>query len=346
MDIETRAISAGSSSTPSTLKKDPDDEQVVVFASSPFGNPDADVILRTSDVVAFRVFKIVLALASPFFKDMFSLPQHMALEDRGGIPIVSIPEDSGTIDLLLRFCYPVTSPRLAEKEVSVIGNVLAAALKYDVRVAIESAGEALSTRAQASRKDALAAYAVACHFRLEEQTRIAARACLRWPVLGLVVPELVLASALDYCNLLDFHTRASEAAVALFSQYDFLVNTCAAINPPSHPESSHWEHLSGSVSDTPGAGRLIIYTWWAVAKTSITESLRGAPLGTEKLSYSELTVCVEAECNECHICKNQILRGWEEAREAIIAAVKDAVSKVSARIFSSIYMFALMVYQR
>lgn len=42
-------------------------------ASWPFDNPNAEVILRSSDNVHFRVFKGNLALASPVFKDMFTL---------------------------------------------------------------------------------------------------------------------------------------------------------------------------------------------------------------------------------------------------------------------------------
>ena len=42
---------------------------------SPFSFPAGDVFLRSADNVNFRVHTILLSLASPFFHDMFSLPQ-------------------------------------------------------------------------------------------------------------------------------------------------------------------------------------------------------------------------------------------------------------------------------
>ena len=57
-----------------------DDEMVdVVDASSPFDRPDADVILRSCDHVDFRFHKSLLSLASPFFCNMFALPQPPSL---------------------------------------------------------------------------------------------------------------------------------------------------------------------------------------------------------------------------------------------------------------------------
>ncbi|KAF8472312.1 hypothetical protein DFH94DRAFT_636744 [Russula ochroleuca] len=40
----------------------------------PFDVPDTNLIIRSSDFVNFWVHKPVLAMASPFFKDLLSLP--------------------------------------------------------------------------------------------------------------------------------------------------------------------------------------------------------------------------------------------------------------------------------
>ncbi|KAI0255963.1 hypothetical protein BJV78DRAFT_1113987, partial [Lactifluus subvellereus] len=48
----------------------------------PFDDADADIILRSSDQVNFHVYKVILSVASPFFKDMFSLPQPVGADDR------------------------------------------------------------------------------------------------------------------------------------------------------------------------------------------------------------------------------------------------------------------------
>jgi hypothetical protein len=69
--------------------------------------PDADLIIRSSDLVNFRVHKSVLALASPFFKDLLSLPQPSESESVDGIPVVQLPECSELLNCLVSMIYPV-----------------------------------------------------------------------------------------------------------------------------------------------------------------------------------------------------------------------------------------------
>ncbi|KAI0255777.1 hypothetical protein BJV78DRAFT_1279018 [Lactifluus subvellereus] len=85
-------------------------------ADAPFDDARADVILRSSDGVDFRVFKIVLSLASPIFADMFSIPSPSPPSgtSRDGLPVVTLSEDSKVLDLALRRCYPIQSPELVE----------------------------------------------------------------------------------------------------------------------------------------------------------------------------------------------------------------------------------------
>ena len=75
-------------------------------ASAPFNDTRADIILRTSDGMNFHVFNIILSLASPIFIDMFKT-SHPAFGCK--LPIVTISEDSKTLDLALRHLYPVKS---------------------------------------------------------------------------------------------------------------------------------------------------------------------------------------------------------------------------------------------
>ncbi|KAI6010370.1 hypothetical protein PISMIDRAFT_619187 [Pisolithus microcarpus 441] len=101
-------------------------------ALPPFDHVKADVILRSSDGVDFRVFRLFLSLASPSFETLFDLPQpsekDMGIKD--GFPVIPVSEGSKTLDSLLRFCYPCT---LAEEPViedfREVTNVLDAAKK-------------------------------------------------------------------------------------------------------------------------------------------------------------------------------------------------------------------------
>ena len=71
----------------------------------PFDNPDADIILRSSDNVDFRMYKLDLRRCSPFFAAMFTLPQPLssAEQSEDGIPVIPMSESAVLLRILLRF---------------------------------------------------------------------------------------------------------------------------------------------------------------------------------------------------------------------------------------------------
>ncbi|KAH9053903.1 hypothetical protein EDB87DRAFT_1689682 [Lactarius vividus] len=68
--------------------------------------PDANIVVRSSDRVNFRVRKSVLAVSSPLFKDLLSLPQPPDDELIDGLPVIQLPEDA---DLLNSLKYDMES---------------------------------------------------------------------------------------------------------------------------------------------------------------------------------------------------------------------------------------------
>lgn len=100
-----------------------------VSAAAPFDRKDADVILSSSDNVHFRVHRAILMIASPFFDSMFRLPQPP--DARDDIPVVHVTEDSYTLDVLLRMCYPVARPAMS---LGLVSSALEAANKYDMGI--------------------------------------------------------------------------------------------------------------------------------------------------------------------------------------------------------------------
>ena len=80
------------------------------LAEAPFDDERADLILRSGDGVHFRVFKIVLSLASPIFADMFSTPSPTSQQSNDKVQIVDLSEHSEALDVILRHLYPVRSP--------------------------------------------------------------------------------------------------------------------------------------------------------------------------------------------------------------------------------------------
>jgi hypothetical protein len=72
--------------------------------------PNADVILQSSDLSHFRVNKSVLISSSPFFGDMFSLPQPPNDAATDELPTVQLPENSEVLNSLISMLYPVKCP--------------------------------------------------------------------------------------------------------------------------------------------------------------------------------------------------------------------------------------------
>ncbi|EGN96989.1 hypothetical protein SERLA73DRAFT_140858 [Serpula lacrymans var. lacrymans S7.3] len=167
-----------------------------VHAPSPFDHPKADIILRSSDNVDFRVFKLFLSLASPFFEAMFELPQpspeSSGDEVKDGLAVISVTEDSSTLNTFLRFCYPSTlaeDPNL--EELTDVVKVLDAARKYSLELIEKKVGHALGSPA-VLEKEPFRAFAIACHSKLENETRIAAKSTLHYSLIPPVIKELDL----------------------------------------------------------------------------------------------------------------------------------------------------------
>lgn len=64
------------------------------LAEAPFNDTQADLILRSSDGVHFRVFKTVLSLASLTFADMFSIPLPPSEKPHDEVQVVSLSDYS------------------------------------------------------------------------------------------------------------------------------------------------------------------------------------------------------------------------------------------------------------
>jgi len=92
--------------------------------------PDASLIIRSSDLVNFRVHKSVLAMASPIFGDLLSLPQPSDSEFVDGLPVVQLSEDAELLNSLVSVLYPVR--RVIPKSYPKMLYLLAACQKYDM----------------------------------------------------------------------------------------------------------------------------------------------------------------------------------------------------------------------
>ena len=97
--------------------------------------PEANITLRSSDRVNFRVHKALLAMSSPFFEHLLSLPQPPDSEIVDDLPVVQLFEDAELLNSLLSLLYPI--PPVIPGSYEKVFALLAACQKYDM-VSIQS----------------------------------------------------------------------------------------------------------------------------------------------------------------------------------------------------------------
>lgn len=167
-----------------------------------FDSPTADVIVRSSDGVHFRVHRLILSEASPVFADMFTLPKRST--DTKVLPVVQLSEDGETLEGLLRVCYPTKGMRFTD--LGLLRKVMVAVEKYMAGDALETLGEALMNHTLLEREP-VRAYALACQFRLRGAAVAAAKASLKHSLSVSPSPELEEASAQAYNDLMRYRVQ-------------------------------------------------------------------------------------------------------------------------------------------
>ena len=144
--------------------------------------PDASLIIRSSDLVNFRVHKSVLAMASPIFGDLLSLPQPSDSEFVDGLPVVQLSEDGELLNSLVSMLYPIR--RVTPDSYDKVLYLLAACQKYDM-VQVQSYIRTEVDRGSFPgpvRTEVFRAYAIACGKGLIPEMEKAARLTLEHPM--------------------------------------------------------------------------------------------------------------------------------------------------------------------
>jgi BTB/POZ domain len=181
---------------------------------------ETDVILQSSDGANFRLHKVILATASPFFGDMFSLARPSDDEIVDGLPVVRLPEDAEVLHSLVTMLYPV--PSVIPDSYDKVLDLLAASQKYDM-VAVQS-----SIRTEVSQKTfptlmgtgVFRAYAIASSKRLTPEIDNAARLTLDYPMtFECIGDELGLFNGWVLRDLAHFRKRCRDSIVSCLETF-------------------------------------------------------------------------------------------------------------------------------
>lgn len=183
------------------------------IADSPFNDPadNVDLVIRTADNVDFFVLSALLSLQSPssFFRHALKDSQHT--EEREGLPVLDVKEDSQTFRDILGFCYPYVAPKIeSAKQIQEVGVALD---KYCMDRAMERFVQAVFA-SSVIREQPLRVFAVAIANGWKEIGEPAARNTLAIPLNQAIsdVEELNLITGRHLYLLQDYHTRCGKAA--------------------------------------------------------------------------------------------------------------------------------------
>ena len=184
-----------------------------------FNLRDTDVILRSSDGASFRVHRLVLTTASPFFDDLFSLPQPNEDETVDGTHVIRLPEEKEVLHSLITMLYPI--PSVLPDSYKKVLDLLTAAQKYDM-AAVQS-----SIRAEVSRKSypltgasTFHAYAIASSKGLIPEMESSARLTLDYPMtFESIGDELRLFNGWALRDLACFRKRCRDSLVQCLESF-------------------------------------------------------------------------------------------------------------------------------
>jgi len=151
--------------------------------------PDANLIIRSSDSVNFRIHKSLLVMVSPVFRDILSLPQSVDSESVDGLPVVQLSEDSELLSSLVSMLYPVCTvvPNSYDKAL----YLLAACQKYEMASVMSSIRAKVKLGEYPAPKgaEAFLAYAIASGKGLIPEMENAARQTLGHPLSFEIIGE-------------------------------------------------------------------------------------------------------------------------------------------------------------
>lgn len=275
-------------------------------ASHPFDNPGADVILRSSDKepVDFRVHKLLLSLASPFFSEIFDLPQPSSPSDEsrdpGGLPIIQMTEDRETLRLLLSLCFPVSVSKLPHfSSLQELQKVIEATFKFEMEgLQRHLRAELIALRFIEAQP--LRAFAIAYRYGWDREARKAARYTLRHHMNSAFVSELGYISGATYYRLQEYHRMCGEAASSRVTLQPLLAE---------HDDGWTWvtcRRCPGTLTSSRDFPE--VRSWWAEWICKVAEEVRVRPWGDAVKKWDILKYALR----QAEACPNCAKRSRED----------------------------------
>ncbi|KZT07312.1 uncharacterized protein LAESUDRAFT_758719 [Laetiporus sulphureus 93-53] len=196
---------------------------------------NADVILRSADLMDFRVHTVIISMISTVLGELLAT-RSVCEERRCGLPIIPLLEDGATLFNLLQLAYPVHESATGEATMGRIDQwaaIFAAARKYKMNGVAQTLLKRFTCLGE---EDPLSAYFIACRFGLQEQAIEAARLDR-----GLLLqhdrsPEMERASAGIYFRLLEYQRHCIQAVNAVILDQVWWTRKARSLGDSAHPQ--------------------------------------------------------------------------------------------------------------
>ena len=221
-----------------------------------FDAPDTDAVLLSSDGKEFHVHRLILSLASPVFRGMFSLPQ--PTEPTSQIPTIDVAESSDILQPFLQCLYPRKPPKISD--LAMWAALYTAADKYNAEAVMELLRDMLIP--EFLETSPLRVYALASHYGFEEVAKIASTRTLTFDIFKDFPQEdaeLMGGAACQKIYLLHYNRREAAQAVIANHPFPFSSCSCSMLNYASFAQA-----LSQRVARRP----------WLTAEELQKEALR------------------------------------------------------------------------
>jgi len=213
--------------------------------------PDADVILRASGGKEFHAHKIVLSLASPVFRDMFSVPQPQPTES-SKLAVVDVHDPPEALETFLQIVYPTPDPPINDTET--LASVLRLADKYNAGAILDICKEYLLSTCPDSPP--IYIYAILCICGREKEAEAAAR---RVPLASLASlgshPLLRLMTVEHHRRLTRFVVTRGERMREILSdrRAEFVKRLLSSCSSGSSNTMWHWLYFNTVIASLQAA---------------------------------------------------------------------------------------------
>jgi len=317
------------------------DNPVARTASSPFDDPKADLIIRSSDNIHFYVHKSQLSLVSPVFEGM--LLDDTSQEIYDDRPCLPVSDDSRHLLCLLSWCDPrCKRPSPSPDNLTM---TLEIASKYGMSSIVAHAESDLLALDDSVKSNPLKFFATAIRFRLDEVAQKAAQATLQIPLARCHnFPQLKHISGFAVQNLHNYHYRCKVAIRSLFASDSWAqemrtvarhLMSCKPAKGEPHTHGIEYFSLT-KLSTADGTAlwlsRRNTAPWWsdhiAVMGVGLEEQPSGfgvprpSPTGPTRLLIS---------LDKCNQCKKYGYERLNEVSQYFSKKIDETVSKVRRR---------------